>query len=94
MRSLRVLFCAAASGVFPYALLAADFAVPVQAFQITPRDQAADRAAELARASTGGRVVSVRPAYENPATEYEVRILLDDGLVRRVVIDPKSGKIE
>lgn len=44
-------------------------------------------AAESVRRETGGRVLDVRPLQEPPSEAYEVRILLDEGRVRRIRVD-------
>ncbi len=46
-----------------------------------------DAAAEIARSETGGRVLSVTPHPDS--TGYIVKILLDDGRVRTLHIDPR-----
>lgn len=82
------LFCA-----FTGPVSAADFAVPTVTSR-TPAADGADHAAELARVQTGGRVLDVRPAHDSAESAYEVRVLLDEGRVRRIVIDVESGKIK
>ena len=47
----------------------------------------ADTAAEIARTQTGGRVLSVTPLPDGPG--YEVKVLLGDGRVRTLHIDPR-----
>lgn len=47
----------------------------------------ADAAAEIARAQTGGRVLSVTP--DPSGSGYEVKVLLEDGRVRVLHIDPR-----
>jgi hypothetical protein len=48
----------------------------------------ADYAAHAARASTGGRVLDVQPLPpETGQQAYEVRVLLQEGRVRRVRVD-------
>lgn len=95
MRSkvLPIIVLAAATTALPDAALAADFAAPSMA---TPPAAGGDahHAAEIARVQTGGRVLDVRPAFENARSAYEVRVLLDAGRVRRVVVDVSSGKVE
>lgn len=44
----------------------------------------ADAAAQIARSQTGGRVLSVQPR----GSGFEVKVLLDDGRVRVLYIDP------
>lgn len=82
------LFCA-----FTWPVSAADFAVPTVTSRTSAAD-GADHAAELARVQTGGRVLDVRPAHDSAESAYEVRVLLDEGRVRRIVIDVESGKIK
>ncbi|MDX1607185.1 MAG: hypothetical protein R3202_13420 [Candidatus Competibacterales bacterium] len=48
----------------------------------------ADAAAQIARAQTGGRVLSVQPSSNPQRPGYEVKVLLDDGRVRVLYIDP------
>ncbi len=48
----------------------------------------ADAAAQIARAQTGGRVLSVRPSDNPQRPGYEVKVLLDDGRVRVLFINP------
>lgn len=48
----------------------------------------ADAAAQIARAQTGGRVLSVRPSDDPGRPGYEVKVLLDDGRVRVLFINP------
>ena len=52
-----------------------------------------DRAAAIARARTGGRVLDVRPVPNGGRQSYAVRLLLDAGRVRTVVIDGQSGQL-
>lgn len=48
----------------------------------------ADYAAHAVRASTGGRVLDVQPVTPESGQEaYEVRVLLQEGRVRRVRVD-------
>lgn len=48
----------------------------------------ADYAAQAVRASTGGRVLDVQPLPpETGQQAYEVRVLLQEGRVRRVRVD-------
>lgn len=54
----------------------------------------ADRAAAIARKSTGGRVLDVRLMDEDVAPRaYAVRLLLDPGRVRTVVVDGDSEQL-
>lgn len=71
----------------------ADFAAP-GGFPSQPAPQGAHNAAEIARVQTGGRVLDVRPALDRASSEYEVRVLLDEGRVRRVVVDIESGQMK
>ena len=50
---------------------------------------AADSAADQARANTGGRVLSVRPSNDPRTPGYEVKVLLANGTVRVMYINPK-----
>ena len=60
---------------------------------LVPAPPEADRAAAIARANTGGRVLDVRLiADENPRS-YAVRLLVDPGRVRTVVVDSRSGEL-
>lgn len=52
----------------------------------------ADRAAAIARQSTGGRVLSVNLTRGNRPV-YRVKVLLNSKRVRTVVIDARSGSI-
>lgn len=52
-----------------------------------------DRAAAIARARTGGRVLDVRPVPNGGRESFAVRLLLDAGRVRTVVIDGQSGQL-
>lgn len=52
----------------------------------------ADRAAEIVRRQTGGRVLSVeRRGNGRPA--YRVKVLLDGQRIRYVVVDARSGRV-
>ena len=48
----------------------------------------AEQAAAIARDSTGGRVLSVEPAANAKKPSYRVKVLLQDGRVRVLRIDP------
>jgi hypothetical protein len=80
-------------GLWAWSALAADFAAPI-ATHPPPVAGGADYAAELARVQTGGRVLDVRPALDSAESAYEVRVLLDAGRVRRIVIDVESGQVK
>lgn len=73
----------------PLALLAQEIhSLPMEASGMTTRqDHGADHAAARVREETGGRVLDVRPVQEGLGDAYEVRILLDEGRVRRVRVD-------
>ncbi|MGH8596978.1 MAG: PepSY domain-containing protein [Gammaproteobacteria bacterium] len=60
----------------------------------TAQSLGADQAAEIARHQTGGRILDVRPAATSGKSAYEVRVLLNEGRVRRVVVDVNSGVVE
>jgi len=53
----------------------------------------ADRAAAIARENTGGRVLDVRPLADDSGRSYAVRLLLDPGRVRTVLVDGDSGQL-
>lgn len=90
--AIAVLF--AVSPMLPPAAPAADFAAPVTANPPVSAVGGAHHAAEIARIQTGGRVLDVRPAFDHAQSAYEVRVLLDAGRVRRVVVDVASGKVQ
>jgi hypothetical protein len=48
-----------------------------------------DVAAEMARQSTGGRVLSVKPSGDPNQPGYLVKVLLGDGRVRTVHVNPR-----
>lgn len=50
-----------------------------------------DRAAAIARQSTGGRVLGVRRAQRGERILYEVKVLLPSGLVRTLQVDGGGG---
>lgn len=52
-----------------------------------------DQAAAIARAQTGGRVLDVQQMPDGRPSAYAVRILLDAGRVRTVVVDGQSGQL-
>jgi len=79
----------------PWTAFAADFAAPVAGGSpATAVVGGAHHAAEIARMQTGGRVLDVKPAIDSTDSAYEVRVLLDAGRVRRVVVDVASGKVQ
>lgn len=51
-----------------------------------------DEAAAIARTKTGGRVLDVRPLANGDPAGFEVRVLLDEGKVRTLLIDGASGQ--
>jgi uncharacterized membrane protein YkoI len=53
----------------------------------------ADRAAAIARENTGGRVLDVRLMADESPRSYAVRLLVDPGRVRTVVVDSSSGEL-
>lgn len=50
-------------------------------------DLSLDQAVEQARGRTGGRVISAETQDKNGQRVYNIRILTDDGKVRRLQID-------
>lgn len=48
----------------------------------------ADAAAQIARSRTGGRVLSVRPSNNPQHPGFEVKVLLSNGRVRVLFINP------
>jgi hypothetical protein len=52
-----------------------------------------DQAAAIARAQTGGRVLDVQRVPEGATSAFAVRLLLDAGRVRTVVVDGQSGRL-
>lgn len=86
----------AAAGLFLACLLGvttvgvADTSIPGD--QLAPREE--DRAAAIARKNTGGRVLDVRLMDEDDSSRaYAVRLLLDPGRVRTVVVDTDSEQL-
>ena len=51
-----------------------------------------DRAAEIARAETGGRVLRV-DLRNGDRPRYRVRVLIDGERVRNVIVDARSGRV-
>lgn len=72
----------------PYLLLLALLLGSGSLFPILAQQSNADAAAQIARAQTGGRVLSVRPSDDAGRPGYEVKVLLDDGRVRVLYINP------
>ena len=52
-----------------------------------------DQAAAIARAQTGGRVLDVQRVPDPGTAAYAVRLLLEAGRVRTVVVDGQSGQL-
>ena len=50
---------------------------------------AADTVADMARADTGGRVLSVQPSRQPDRPGYEVKVLLPDGTVQIRFYNPQ-----
>ena len=64
------------------------------AFQASNQSPAeAKQAASIARATTGGRVLDVRPLQNDSPSAFRVRLLIDPGRVRTVIVDADSGLI-
>ena len=53
----------------------------------------AAQAAEIARETTGGRVLAVRALADDEPRTYAVRLLVNPGHVRTVVVDNDSGRL-
>jgi hypothetical protein len=53
----------------------------------------AAQAAEIARETTGGRVLAVRALADEEPRTYAVRLLVNPGHVRTVVVDNDSGRL-
>ena len=53
----------------------------------------AQHAAEIAREKTGGRVLAVRALANEESRTYAVRLLVNPGRVRTVVVDNDSGRL-
>lgn len=62
-----------------------------QAQEDTTADIGSDRAVELARAQTSGRVLGVQRDAEASPPAYEVKILQEDGHVKIIRIDLSNG---
>lgn len=52
-----------------------------------------DQAAAIARAQTGGRVLDVQRVPGGGQSAFAVRLLLEAGRVRTVVVDGQSGQL-
>ena len=59
----------------------------------SPTQAQALQAASIARANTGGRVLDVRPLQNETPSAYRVRLLIDPGRVRTVIVDADSGLV-
>ena len=57
--------------------------------QLAQAEISADRAADIARSATGGRVLKV----QRKGSVYEVRVLLDGERVRTVTVDARTGRV-
>ena len=53
----------------------------------------AAQGAEIARETTGGRVLAVRALADEAPRTYAVRLLVNPGHVRTVVVDNDSGRL-
>ena len=51
-----------------------------------------DEAVEYARRIMGGRVIKAEPRERDGQHYYNIRILSDDGKMRRIQIDSQSGR--
>lgn len=65
--------------------------LPAQAWE---RRTSLDEAVSEARDRYPGRVLSAETRRDNGRESYNIRILTDDGQVRRLRVDPESGRIE
>jgi hypothetical protein len=68
-------------------LLALGFASPL----IARGDLSLDQAVRQARDKTGGRVISAETQQQNGETIHNIRILTNDGKVRRLRYDAGAG---
>lgn len=57
--------------------------------QLAQAEISADRAADIARSATGGRVLKVK----RQGSVYVVRVLLDGERVRNVSVDAQTGRV-
>ncbi len=73
--------------IFPRALALG--LLVLTALPIAAQPSGADAAAQIARARTGGRVLSVRPSNNPQHPGFKVKVLLNDGRVRVLFINPK-----
>ena len=51
-----------------------------------------DRAASRAREDYRGRIISAETEQENGRGSHKIRILTEDGRVRRLQVDPRTGE--
>ena len=56
-------------------------------------DIGADKATAIARDVTGGRVLGVRRLDDGGHVVYEIKVLLEGGLVRTLQVDGGSGAV-
>jgi hypothetical protein len=70
-------------------LLAGILAISLMLTQPLTAQSERDVAAEMARQSTGGRVLSVKPSNDPNKPGYLVKVLLGDGRVRTVYVNPR-----
>jgi hypothetical protein len=57
-----------------------------------PPDYSLDRAVEGVRSRTGGRVLSADTVRRDGRPVYDIKVLTDDGRVRRMAIDGETGE--
>lgn len=57
-----------------------------------PPGYSLDRAVEGVRSSTGGRVLSADTRSRDGRSIYDIKVLTDDGRVRRMAIDGETGE--
>ncbi len=57
-----------------------------------PPDYSLDRAVEGVRSSTGGRVLSADTVRRDGRPIYDIKVLTNDGRVRRMAIDGETGE--
>lgn len=50
-------------------------------------------AASRARHETGGQVISVAPAEQNGRAGFRVKVLLEDGRVRTLFVEQRTGQV-
>lgn len=86
---------AQAQGYVVQGLVEQPAAAPLEAPPLSPGigSIGPDQAAAIARAQTGGRVLDVQRVVNGPEGAFAVRLLLDAGRVRTVVVDGQSGQL-